>query len=115
SPEGDAAMGASEASAVNIAAILGIHRLVSADPTSEMETLYADFTMEGGSFTSEEIACSIGAISVGEVRGSPFESSFTEIMTLAQTHEDSSDDDITPELLGKIVHMYADVLTAFES
>jgi hypothetical protein len=115
SPEGDAAMGASEASAVNIAAILGIYGLVSADPTSEMETLYADFTMEGGSFTSEEIACSIGAISVGEVRGRPFESSFTEIMTLAQTLEDSSDDDITPELLGKIVHMYADVLTAFES
>jgi len=115
SPEGDAAMGASEASAVNIAAILGIYGLVGADPTHEMETLYADFTMEGGSFTSEEIACSIGAISVGEVRGRPFESSFTEIMTLAQTLEDSSDDDITPELLGKIVHMYADVLTAFES
>lgn len=113
-PEGNADMGTISAENVNLAAILGIYGLVDAGASREMQTLYTDFLVEGGSFSSDEFSCDIGAISGGEVRGRPFETSFVEIISIAQSMEDNPED-ISPELLGKFVRMYADLLTAFES
>jgi hypothetical protein len=114
SPDGDALMGPMSAESFNIAAILAIYGLVEAGPSREMQTLYSNFLVEGGSFASEEVSCDIGPINGGEARARPFETSFVEIISLAQSLEDNPDD-MSPELIGKVMRMYADLLTAMES
>lgn len=113
-PEGDAEMGPMSAENINIAGILGMYGLVDAGGSREMQTLYSNFLVAGGSFASEEFSCDVGEIVGGEVRGRPLETSFVEIMSLAQSLEDQPDD-LDPELIGKVMRMYADMLTAFES
>ncbi len=113
--DGDLAeLGSTSASNFNIGGVLGIYGLVDANASTEMETLYSDFVMSGGTMTSDELSCTYGPITGAEVRGRPISTSFLEIITLAQEMEknpDSSD----PEMLGKFIRMYADFLTAFES
>src|SRR5690606_14883407 len=70
--------------------------------------------MEGGTFEAEQVSCEFGPVSGAEVRGRPIETSFVEIMTLAQQMENDPEMD-DPALLGKFMRMYADILTAFES
>lgn len=112
--DGYAEMGSTSATHFNIGGMLGIYGLVEAGGSTEMETLYADFLMQGGSFEAEEVSCEFGPVSGAEVRGRPIETSFVEIMTLAQQMEaDPEMDD--PALMGKFMRMYADILTAFES
>lgn len=112
--EGHAEMGGTSATHFNIGGMLGIYGLVDAGGSTEMETLYADFLMEGGSFAADEMSCDFGPIRGAEVRGRPIETSFVEIMTLAQQME--ADPEIKdPALMGKVMRMYADILTAFES
>jgi hypothetical protein len=106
-------MGSTSASHFNIGGMLGVYGLVNAGST-EMATLYADFLMEGGTFEADEVACEFGPISGAEVRGRPIETSFVEIMTLAQQMEANPDVE-DPAMVGKIMRMYADILTAFES
>jgi hypothetical protein len=112
--EGSAQMGSTSASNFNIAGILGLYGLVDAGASTEMQTLYADFVMSGGTFEAENLSCEFGEIAGAEVRGRPIGTSFIEIMTLAQQMEDDPDIE-DPALLGKFMRMYADFLTAFES
>jgi len=112
--DGHAEMGSISLSSLNIGGMLGIYGLVDSGGSTEMETLYADFLMEGGTVEAEEFSCDIGPVSGAEVRGRPLKTSFVDMMTLAQQME--SDPEMTdPALLGKFLSMYADVLTAFES
>lgn len=112
--EGHAEMGSTSATNFNIGGILGIYGLIDAGGSTEMATLYADFLMEGGTFEAEQVSCEFGPVSGAEVRGRPIETSFVEIMTLAQQMENDPEMD-DPALLGKFMRMYADILTAFES
>ncbi|KFL30839.1 hypothetical protein JP75_12675 [Devosia riboflavina] len=112
--DGHAEMGSTSATNFNIGGMLGIYGLVDAGGSTEMETLYADFLMEGGTFEAEDVSCEFGPVSGAEVRGRPIETSFVEIMTLAQQMEDDPEM-ADPALMGKFMRMYADILTAFES
>ena len=103
-PEGDAEMGPMSAENINIAGILGMYGLVDAGGSREMQTLYSNFLVAGGSFASEEFSCDVGEIVGGEVRGRPLETSFVEIMSLAQSLEDQPDD-LDPELIGKVMRI----------
>ena len=112
--DGHAEMGSTSATNFNIGGMLGIYGLVDGGGSTGMETLYADFVMAGGTFEAEDVSCDFGPVSGAEVRGRPIETSFVEIMTLAQQMEaDPEMDD--PALMGKFMRMYADILTAFES
>lgn len=112
-PDGNAQIGATTAANFNIAGVLGIYGLVPSQ-SREMQTLYTDFLMEGGTFDAEEVSCTFGATSGAEVRGRPLDTSFIEIMRIAQELE-SNPDDPDPALIGEVMRMYADILTAFES
>src|SRR5690606_37993264 len=85
--DGHAEMGSTSATHFNIGGILGIYGLVEAGGSTEMETLYADSLMQGGSFEAEDVSCEFGPVSGAEVRGRPIETSFVEILTLAQQME----------------------------
>ena len=113
-PEGSAQMGPMSASAFNIAAVLGIYGLVDTGGSTEMQTLYTDFLMEGGTFESEEATCELGAIDGGEVSGRPLKTSIVEFIQIAQEME-ANPDNPDPAVLGQFVRIYADILTAFES
>ncbi|WP_193335446.1 hypothetical protein [Devosia beringensis] len=106
--------GALSARQVDIGGLLGLYGLVDGEGQTEMQTLYSDFSFSGGSFTAPEISCDFGAVTAAEFRGRPISSSFVEIMALLEALDDPMDDP-SPELLGKALHLYADVLTAFES
>lgn len=112
--DGVAELGSTSATNVNLRGLLGVYGLVDGEGSTEMETLYADFVMEGGTITADELNCDIGAISGDEVRGRPIKTSFVEIMAIAQQMEDNPDE-VDPAFMGKFISMYADVLTAFES
>ncbi|RYE59604.1 MAG: hypothetical protein EOP20_04640, partial [Hyphomicrobiales bacterium] len=90
--DGSASLGATSMSNVNIRGVLGIYGLVDAGGSTEMETLYADFLMEGGTFESPEVSCEIGPVSGAEVRGRPIKTSLVEIMTLAQQMEENPEE-----------------------
>ncbi|KKB79813.1 hypothetical protein VW35_04760 [Devosia soli] len=112
--EGHADLNAMSVKNLNIGGMLGIYGLVEAGSSDEMETLYADFIMDGGTFEAEDVSCDIGPISGAEVRGRPIKTSFVDVMALAQEME-ANPESTDPALLGKFVAMYADILTAFES
>ncbi|MET3924998.1 hypothetical protein [Devosia sp. 2618] len=111
--EGTATFGLLEASNFDINAILGIYGLVDAPASTELKTIYTDLSFEGGSLESTEISCNIGAMAAAEVKARPFKYSFAEIMSLAQSLEGA--DAPPPELIGKIMRMYADMFTAIET
>jgi len=106
--------GALSASQVDIGGLLGLYGLVDGQGQTEMQTLYTDFSFAGGSFTAPEMSCDFGAVTAAEFRGRPIKSSFGEIVALFDALEAPTDDP-SPELIGKAMHLYADVLTAFES
>lgn len=113
-PEGGAEWGAASVSDFNIRGILGIYGLVDAGQSEEMQTLYSDFKMDGGTFEAPEMTCEIGPFEGGGVRGRPLKTSIIEFVHLAQKME--ADPEMTdPALFGQFVSMYADFLTAFES
>lgn len=112
-PDGTAQIGTTTAANFNLAGVLGVYGL-AASPTRDMQTLYTDFLMEGGTFEAEEVSCTFGATSGAEMRGRPLDTSFIEIMQIAQELESTSDNP-DPELIGRVMRMYGDILTAFES
>lgn len=112
--DGTADMGGISAAQFNIAGVLGIYGLTEADETADMQTLYTDFLMEGGSIEAEDVSCEIGPVSGAELRGRPMETSIVEFIALAQQLEDNPEA-TDPEVLGTVMRMYADMLTSFES
>lgn len=111
---GSAEFGTLAASSFNIAGVLGIYGLVDPASQTDLETIYTDFSFAGGTLESPEASCTIGAMSAAEFKARPLNYSFGEIITLAESLE-SSGSDPSPEQVGKLLHLYADMFTAFES
>ncbi|SEP95731.1 hypothetical protein SAMN05428969_1286 [Devosia sp. YR412] len=112
--DGSGEFGAISADNFNIAGMLGIYGLVAdPDAPAEMQTIYTDVTLEGGTFEAPDVSCTVGGMSVGEFKARPLNTSFAEMMTLVQSLE--TDDDPSPETIGALLRMYGDFFTAFES
>lgn len=113
-PEGSALLASSSANNFNLAGVLGIYGLVASDALREMQTIYTDFVMDGGSFEAENVSCTFGPLSGAEVRARPLETSILEIMQIVETIEDT-DGEPNEAAIRQIMSMYADLLTAYES
>lgn len=109
---GHAEFGKLTASDINIRAALDISGLVDTGQT-ELETLASQTSFEGGHIVSEDATCDIGGLSVGEVRARPLKLSFAEMADLFEALE-AEGDEASPELLGRALHAYADLATAFD-
>lgn len=105
--------GALSVSNLDIGQMLAIYGLVDTGST-EMQTIYTDFDATGGTMSGEDVECTFGGVSGAEFKARPLKTSFVDMMALAQAVENDPDD-MDPALIGKVVHMYADVLTAFET
>ena len=112
--DGSAQFGALTASSFNIGGVLGLYGLVDAGGQTELETIYKDFSFEGGTFEAPEVSCTMGTMSVAEFKARPLSYSFAEIMAMAESLEDQ-EDNAAPELVGAALRMYVDLFTAFES
>ena len=112
--DGSGEFGAVTASNLDIGGMLGMYGLVDAGDQTELETIYTDFSFEGGTLTSPEVDCTIGAMTVAEFKARPLNYSFAEIMALGEAMEDQADSP-SPETMGSALRMYVDFLTAFES
>ncbi|MBD8064388.1 hypothetical protein IC608_02715 [Devosia sp. PTR5] len=103
------------ASDLNIGGLLGFYGLVAAaEPGGGLQTIYTDFTADGGTVEAEDVSCTIGGVSVGEFKARPLKNSLLDMIVLAQTLEETQDTP-DPVLVGKLLRMYADLFTAFES
>ena len=111
---GSAEFGALTASSFNIGGVLGLYGLVDAAGQTELETIYTDFSFEGGTFEAPEVSCTMGTMTAAEFKARPLNYSFGEIMALAESLE-AQEDDPSPELIGAALRMYVDLFTAFES
>lgn len=112
--DGNAQFGTLAASDFDIGGVLGLYGLVDAGSQTELETIYTDFSFEGGTLESPEIACTMGAVSASEFKARPLGYTFAEIIGLVETLETQGDDP-SPETIGSALRMYADILTAFET
>jgi hypothetical protein len=112
--DGIAEFGTMSAANLNIGGMLGIYGLVDGGGQTELQTIYTDLHFEGGTLEATDVSCTIGAVTSAEAKARPLNHSFAEIMSLADTLE-AQGDDPSPEQLGQMVHIYADVLTAFQT
>ena len=83
---GTADFGTLSASTFNIAGVLGFYGLVDSGQT-ELETIYTDFSFEGGTFEAPEVSCTMGPVSVAEFKARPLSHNFMEIMALVESLE----------------------------
>lgn len=111
---GTADMNAISASNFDIGGVLGIYGLVEAGGQTDLETIYTDFTFEGGTFTAPDVTCTIGQMSVAEFKARPLAYSFADMMALVEQMDEEGEEP-SPEALGALLRMYADIFTAFES
>ena len=107
-------LGTLSAANFNIAGVLGLYGLVGSDQT-DLETIYTDFSFEGGTVSGPDVECTIGSASVAEFKARPLNYSFAEIMNLAAAMDASEDETPDPKLVGDALRMYVDLLTAFET
>ena len=112
--DGSGEFGAVTASNLDIGGMLGMYGLVDAGDQTELETIYTDFNFEGGTLTSPEVDCTIGAMTAAEFKARPLNYSFAEMMALGEAMEAQADSP-SPETMGSALRMYVDLLTAFES
>ena len=106
--------GAVSATNFDIGGMLGVYGLVDTAGQTELTTLYSDFKSEGGSLDAKDVACHVGAVETAEFKGRPLKFSFADIMAMSQSME-AEGETPSPETIGKALHMYADIFTAFES
>ena len=106
--------GAISAKTVNIGGMLGIYGLVAAANTTELATIYSDFTAVGGEVKAEDTTCKFGPMEAAEFKGRPLKYSLAEILAMSQSMETEGDSP-SPETIGLALRMYADIFTAFES
>ncbi|MGV8951284.1 MAG: hypothetical protein ACOH2M_09300 [Cypionkella sp.] len=100
----------------DIGGMLGLYGLVEASDSTAFSPIYSDFAAEGGSMQIEQVACNIGPVSVAEFKARPLKTNFAEMMALSQSLEASGEaEQPSPEVIGKVLRMYADIFTAFES
>lgn len=106
--------GAIAANNFDIGGMLRLYGLVDGGGQTELSTLYTDLSFAGGSFTAPDLDCTFGAASAAEFKARPIKSSFAELMALGQALE-SQGDTPSPQTIGKALHIYVDLFTAFES
>lgn len=114
SDEGSAEFGAMSASSFDIGGVLGMYGLVTGTGDQNLKTIYTDFNFEGGTVTSPEASCNIGTMTAAEFKARPLNFSFAEIMALEESLN-TEDGEPSPEVVGKAMRMYVDILTAFET
>lgn len=114
SDEGSADFGTMSASSFDIGGVLSLYGLVDSSGSEDLATIYTDFNFEGGSFTAPDITCEIGTMTAAEFKARPLKYSFGEIMALSQAMDEEGEQP-SPEVVGKAMRMYVDMLTAFES
>lgn len=112
--DGSGEFGGMSASNFNIAGMLGMYGLVDSGGQTELETIYSDFSFEGGTISAPEAECNIGTMTAAEFKARPLSYSFAEIMAMGEAME-AQGEEPSPETMGMALHMYADLLTAFES
>ncbi|WP_160172844.1 hypothetical protein [Devosia sp. LC5] len=112
--KGSADMGPFSASNFNISGVLGMYGLVDAAGQTELETIYTDLKFEGGTVAASDMSCTFGAMTAAEFKARPLNYSFADFIALSEAMEDE-DETPSPETIGKLMHLYADVFTAFES
>ena len=115
SEEVNATFGAISASNFDIGGVLALYGLVDGGGQTELETIYTDFAFEGGTVTSPEVNCTIGAAETAEFKARPLNYSFADIMALSEALDDSEGETPDPEVTGDALRMYVDLLTAFET
>lgn len=111
--QGSAELGALTASNFDIAGVLALYGLVDGGGQTELETIYTDFSFEGGSFEASDASCTIGGMNAAEFKARPLNYSFAEMMSLATELENN--DDPSPETVGRMLRIYGDIFTAFET
>ncbi|MBU1307158.1 MAG: hypothetical protein KKF33_16770 [Alphaproteobacteria bacterium] len=102
------------ASTVNLAAMLGMYGLVAPSSTTDFATIYSDLNFAGGGFTTPEVSCDFGAATVAEFKARPLKTSMVDMIALIGTLENQSENP-DPVAVGKLLRMYVDIFTAFES
>ncbi len=112
--EGNAEMGPFSANNFNISGVLGMYGLIDAGQQTELETIYTDLKFEGGTMTAPEVSCTFGPITAAEFKARPLKYSFADIIGMAEAMEREGEQP-SPETIGKALHIYADMFTAFES
>jgi len=110
----EAEFGAASASNMDIGGLLRLYGLVEGNGQTEMSTIYTDASFAGGTLSSPELDCTIGGMSAAEFKARPIKASFAEIMALS-AEMSATDEAPSPELMGKMLHFYADMFSAFES
>ncbi len=105
--------GAISAANLDIGQMLAVYGLVDTGNT-DIRTIYTDFSATGGTMHADDVDCTFGGVTGAEFKARPLKTSFVDMMALAQAVENEPDD-MDPALIGKVVHMYADILTAFET
>lgn len=111
--DGGGEFGTVSAANFNIAGVLGLYGLVAPGTSTELQTIYSDFSFEGGSFEAPEIACTMGGMTIAEFKARPLSYSFADVMGLVQTLDEDSDP--SPQAIGDLMRIYADMFTAFET
>ncbi|MET0905699.1 MAG: hypothetical protein ABWY10_06440 [Tardiphaga sp.] len=114
SDDGTFNSGAISASQFDIGGVLGIYGLVDGGGQTELATIYTDFTAEGGTLTSEDANCTVGAVSGSEFKARPLKTSIVDLVGMLEQLEENPDD-VDPALIGTLMRMYADLFTAFET
>jgi len=106
--------GTMSAANLDMGGILGLYGLVDHGGQTELEVIYTDLAADGGTMQSEEVTCTIGGVTGDEFKARPLNTSFGEMMAIAQAMEEEPDT-VDPVLMGRFLKMYADILTAFET
>lgn len=112
--EGSAEIGPFSAKNFNIGGVLGMYGLVDAGAQTELETIYTDLKFEGGTVTAPEVSCTFGPMTAAEFKARPLKYSFADIIGMADALEREGETP-SPETIGKALHIYADMFTAFQS
>lgn len=105
------AFGKMSADNFDIGGLLAFYGLVKGDPNSAPRTIYENFQEDSGSFTAPKGRCTIGASSVATFKARPLKVSFADFMQ-AMNQADAEQDDVKPEVTGKIIDFLADVADA---
>lgn len=113
--EGNFKFGKLATTAFDIGGMLAFYGLVPGAADQPLKTIYADFRMEGGTFTSPEADCTIGAIEGGEFKARPLKYPLSDIMAIAAELEATPDSQPSPEQISQMVNFYADLFSAFQS
>lgn len=109
-----ATYGTLSAENVDIGRLLGIYGLVDTDGSEELASVYTNFVAAGGSLEAEDVSCTIGEVTNGELQARPLRTSFGDMMALAQAME-ADPENPDPKLVGDLLRIYADIFTAFRS